>query len=129
VEAGTVAELSNLEFSIAQTEAQRKLALATLEYAYRLTCTAVEVERGITFEVAIDVLGDDMLRDEQLAERLDAHLVEACADPIDMQRDLMVGQSLLDEDVGVDEVKLRISVRSSAGDLVQGVTGVVRGRF
>lgn len=124
-----MAELSNLVLSIAQTDAQRKLALVTVEYAYRLTCSSLEVERGITFEVCVDVLGDDLLSDECLAERLDAHLVESSAEPIEMHRTITMGQSLLDEDVGVDEIKLKIRISSSAGDIVDGVTGVVRGRF
>lgn len=124
-----MAELSNLVLSIAQTEAQRKLALVTIEYAYRLTCSSLEVERGITFEACVDVLGDDLLRDECLAERLDAHLIESSAEPIEMNRTLTLGQSLLDEDVGVDEIKLKIRICSSAGDTFDGVTGVVRGRF
>ncbi len=124
-----MAELSNLELSIAQSDLQRKLALVTIEYAYRLTCTELENERGITFEASIDVLGHDLLRDECLVERIDAHLIEASPQPIDMRRELTVGQSLLDEDVGEDEVKLRIRVRSDAGDIIDGVTGVVRGRF
>ncbi|NJN52136.1 MAG: hypothetical protein HC809_10555 [Gammaproteobacteria bacterium] len=124
-----MAELSDLVLAIAQTDAQRKLALATIEYDYRLTCTALEAERGITFEASIDVLGHDLLRDECLVERIDAHLIEASDEPIQMHREITIGQSLLDEDIGVDEIKLRIRVRSDSGDVVDGVTGVVRGRF
>jgi len=124
-----VAALSDLMLSIAQTDAQKKLALVTIEYGYCLTCTPVESERGITFDISVDILGDDLLGDECLVERLDAHLVESSPAPIEMHRTIELGQSLLDEDVGVDEIKLKIRVSSSAGDVIDGVTGVVRGRF
>ncbi len=124
-----MAQLANVELTISQTDGQRRLALALLTYRYRLSCTEVEVERGVTFEISIDILGEDPLRDESLAERVDVHLVEASAEPVAAERELLVGQSLLDEDVGRDEIKVRVRVGSDAGDVIEAVSGVVRGRF
>ena len=124
-----MAQLANVELTISQSDSQRRLALALLTYRYRLTCTDVEVERGVTFEISIDVLGEDPLRDEALAERVDVHLVEASAEPVAVERELLVGQSLLDEDIGRDEVKVRVRVGSDAGDVIDAVSGVVRGQF
>lgn len=123
-----MAALADLKLRIAQTERQKRLELVELTYAYRLVCNDVERERNASFEISVDVLGHDPVRDDLLAERLDTHIVEA-AGPIEVERTLLVGQGMLDEDVGDDEIKLRVRVRNEAGDVVEGMTPVLHGRF
>jgi hypothetical protein len=121
--------VADVKLALAQSAQQQKLKLVELTYGYRLVCKAVEIERNASFEVSIDVLGDDVIRDDVMAERLDAHIVEAGTAPIVVERRLLVGASLLDEDVGDDEIKVRVRVRTEAGDIAEGISEIVRGRF
>jgi hypothetical protein len=127
-----VATLSGLILTLKQTEAQQALKIVGITYGYTLTCDAIECERNVSFDISVDILGDDLINDDVLASAVDRHIVE-CGEapplPIEMRRSFLVGQSLLDEDVGTDEIKLRIRARDSAGDEILGVTGIVRGDF
>jgi hypothetical protein len=124
-----MATLADLSLSISQTEAQRRLGLVAVRYGYRLVCHPVEIERAHSFEMSVDLLGHDLVRDDLLAERLDTHIVEAGPEPIVVERALLVGQALLDEDIGDDEIKLRVRARAESGDVVEAVTPIVHGRF
>jgi hypothetical protein len=125
-----VATLSGLILTLKQTEAQHALNIVGVSYGYTLTCTDVEAERSLSFDISVDILGDDLLRDDVLATGVDRHIVECGGtDPIEMRRSFLVGQSLLDEDIGKDEIKLRIRVRDSAGGAISADTGIVHGDF
>lgn len=118
--------------TLKQTPTQQVLKIVDLTYGYTLTCTEVECARSISFDISIDILGDDLVRDDLLAAAVDRHIVECEAthlDPIKMRRNFVVGQSLLDEDVGADEIKLRVWARDSSGGEISAMTGVVRGNF
>ena len=127
-----MAELSGVKLTLAQSDADRAVEIVQLGYSYTLTCSDVECQRNIAFDVCIDVLGHDLLRDDTLARSLDTHIVECggnSGQPIEIQRSLVVGQSLLDEDIGTDEIKLRVRARNDAGDEIAQTSGIVRGRF
>jgi len=124
-----MATLTKLTLSIGQTREQARLSLVEITYGYCLACSDVEIERNLCFEVSVDVLGDDLVRDDLLVEGLDKHLVEAGAQPIELTRKILLGQALLDEDVGDDEIKLRIRARCETGDEASAMTEVVHGRF
>ncbi len=125
-----VATLSGLILTLTQTEAQQVLKIVDISYGYTLTCTDGEVEQAPSFDVCVDILGDDLLRDEILASDVDRHLIECgSTDPIETRRSLLVGQSLLNEDIGTDEIKLHIRVRDSSGAEISALTGIVRGNF
>ena len=127
-----MAELSGVKLTLAQSDADRAVEIVHLGYSYTLTCSDVECQRNIAFDVCIDVLGHDLLRDDTLARSLDTHIVECggnSGQPIEIQRSLVVGQSLLDEDIGTDEIKLRVRARNDAGDEIAQTSGIVRGRF
>jgi hypothetical protein len=127
-----MATLSGLILTLKQTEAQQALKIVGITYGYTLTCDAIECERNVSFDISVDILGDDLVNDDVLAGGVDRHIVEcggAPPLPIEMRRSFVVGQSLLDEDAGTDEIKLRIRTRDGAGDEILAVTGVVRGDF
>jgi hypothetical protein len=127
-----VATLTGLVLTLKQTDAQQLLKIVNVIYDYTLTCNSVECERNVSFEISVDILGDDVVTDDVLAVSVDRHIVECggrSALPIEMQRSFLVGQSLLDEDVGTDEIKLRIRARDPAGDEIVADTGIVRGSF
>jgi hypothetical protein len=129
-EGSRVATLSGLILTLKQTETQRALKIVGVSYGYALTCTDVECERNLSFDISVDILGDDLLQDDVLATGVDRHIVECGGtEPIEMRRSFLVGQSLLDEDVGGDEIKLRIRARDSAGGETLADTGIVRGNF
>jgi hypothetical protein len=127
-----MAELSGLRLTLEQSDANRAVRIVRVGYQYTLTCTEVECQRHIAFDVCLDILGHDLLRDETLADGLDTHIVECGGNdgkPITLQRSLLVGQSLLDEDIGTDEIKVRVRATSDAGEQISLTSGVVRGRF
>lgn len=124
-----MATLSGLILTLQQTDAQKSLAIVTVTYGYTLTCTEIECEREVSFDVSVDVIGDDVIDDELLASEVDRHMVECDVQPIEMRRSFLVGQSLLNEDIGTDEIKLRVRVRDSVGGDISVMTGVVKGDF
>ncbi len=127
-----VATLSGLILTLRQSETEQALKLVLVSYGYTLTCTDVERERGLSFDVCVDILGDDVVRDDVLAAAIDRHIVECDSThpaSIEMRRSFFVGQSLLDEDVGTDEIKLRVYTRDSSGGEISALTGIVRGDF
>lgn len=125
-----MATLSGLILTLKQSESQKTLKIVGVSYGYTLTCTDVERERGLSFDISVDILGDDLLRDDVLAVGVDRHIVECGGnEPIEMSRNLLVGQSLLDEDIGTDEIKLRIWARDSSGGETSADTGIVHGDF
>ena len=127
-----MATWTGLILTLKQTDAQRLLKIVGVTYGYTLTCDVVECERNVSYDISVDILGDDLVRDDVLATGVDLHIVECGgppALPIEMRRSFLVGQSLLDEDVGKDEIKLRIRARDAAGDEISADTGVVHGDF
>jgi hypothetical protein len=128
-EGNRVATLSGLILTLRQTDAQKTLQTVGVTYGYTLTCTEIECERNVSFDVSVDIMGDDVVRDEVLADGVDRHIVECDRLPIEMRRTFVVGQSLLNEDVGTDEIKLRVRVRDSAGGETSAFTGIVQGNF
>jgi hypothetical protein len=128
-----MAELAIVSFTVEQTEVQVKLHTVRLEYAYTLTPSAEECRRGAVFDMSVDILGHDLLRDKVLVSGVDEHRIECAAGsarrPIAGRRDLIVGQQLLDEDIGEDEIKLRVIARPEEGEAVSVDTPVVRGDF
>jgi len=124
-----VATLSGLILTLKQTDLQKTLQIVGVAYGYTLTCSDVECERNVSFDVSVDIIGDDLIDDDLLASAVDRHMVESDPLPIEMRRNFIVGQSLLDEDVGTDEIKLRVCVRDSAGGETTAMTGIVKGDF
>lgn len=128
-----MAELAVVSFKVEQTESQVKLRTVRLEYAYTLTPSAEECRRGTTFDVSVDILGHDVLRDKVLVSGVDEHRIECEAGtprrPIPGRRELIVGQQLLDEDIGEDEIKLRVIATPDQGEQASADTPVVRGDF
>src|SRR5262245_4909798 len=128
-----MAELAIVSFKVEQTEAQVKLKTVRIEYAYTLTPSTEECRRGTVFEVAATILGDNILRDKVLATGVDEHRITCEAGmirrPISGRRELIVGQQVLDEDIGSDEIKLRVIATPDKGDPASVDTPVVRGHF
>lgn len=125
-----MATLTGLILTLKQSEVQEQLKIVGVTYGYTLTCNATECERNVSFEISADILGHDVVSDDVLAAEVDPHIVECGGTlPMEMRRSFLVGQSLLDEDVGTDEIKLRIRARDGAGDEIVATTGIVRGNF
>lgn len=128
-----MAELAIVSFKVEQTEEQAKLRTVRLEYGYTLTPSADESRLGAGFEVTANILGVDVLRDKVLVADVDVHRIEcqpgAPRRPIAGRRELLVGQDLLDEDIGSDEIKLRIVATPDKGEPTSVDTPVVLGHF
>lgn len=125
-----MATLTGLILTLTQSEVQQQLKIVAVTYGYTLTCNSIECDRNVSFEISADILGHDMVSDDVLAADVDRHIVECSGTlPIEMRRSFVVGQALLDEDVGTDEIKLRVRARDGAGDEIVANTGIVRGNF
>ena len=127
--------LTRIKLTLSQDAEQVKLKTVGISYGYTLSVSsedAAEADEPISYRISVDVLGDDLLTDDELALDVDSHSVvadEQEVQPIEMERAFVVGQALLDEDVGDDEIKLRIVVRDDTGELTSAMTDVIRGRF
>lgn len=124
--------LNRLSLTLSQDSDQEKVRIVGVAYGYALSFEPGELEEPASFRVSVDILGEDLLRDEKLAVDVDSHVVtaeEQDLGPIEVEREFCVGQSLLDEDIGEDEIKLRIVVRDDEGEVASAVTDVIRGNF
>lgn len=127
--------LTRISLTLSQDAEQVKLQTVGISYGYTLTFDVAEAEQAdepMSFRISVDVLGDDLLKDDELALDVDSHAVvtgEHEVQPITMERAFVVGQALLDEDIGEDEIKLRIVVRDDTGVLTSAMTDVIRGDF
>jgi hypothetical protein len=128
-------DLTRIKLTLSQDAEQVKLKTVGISYGYTLSLNpdeAAEADEPLTYRVSVDVLGDDLLKDDELALDVDSHAVvmgEQEPQPITMERAFMVGQDLLDEDIGDDEIKLRIVVRDDTGELASAMTDIIRGNF
>jgi hypothetical protein len=128
-------DLTRIKLTLSQEAEQVKLKTVGISYGYTLSLNAdeaAEADEPLTYRISVDVLGDDLLKDDELALDVDSHAVvmgEQELQPISMERAFMVGQELLDEDIGTDEIKLRIVVRDDTGELASAMTDVIRGNF
>ena len=127
--------LTRIRLTLSQDAEQVKLKTVGISYGYTLSLDAddeVDADEPTTYRVSVDVLGDDLLKDDELAVDVDSHAVvmsDQEAQPVTMERAFMVGQQLLDEDIGDDEIKLRIVVRDDTGELASVMTDIIRGKF
>lgn len=117
--------IDEVAFTIEQTDEQARLQVVRIGYAY-----TIRIPDRTGYHAYIDILGDDLLVDDKLAMQVDRHNV-ACTAGQDkrVERSLFVGQKLLDEDIGTDEIKLRITVTSDDDRTVSTMTPVIRGDF
>lgn len=128
-------KLTRIKLTLSQDAEQVKLKTVGISYGYTLSFSSEEAAKAdepISYRISVDVLGDDLLKDDELVLDVDSHSVvadEEDVQPIEMERAFVVGQALLDEDVGDDEIKLRIVVRDDTGELTSAMTDVIRGRF
>ncbi len=126
------AELSDLQLTLTQTHEQRLLRVVDVGYSYTLKNTTDPQLKSADnpFDVEIDILGDDVLIDDILARAVDRHSVQCEASTTQrVKRSLIVAQEVLNEDLGDDEIKLRVRVSRSEQMLVAAVTPVVGGKF
>ena len=124
--------LSNMSLTLAQSPEQSKLGIVAVGYSYRLEnpLDPAIKDSGLPFVVCIDILGDDVLTDDRLALGVDEHSIDCAPGNIcPVQRQLIVAQGLLDEDVGDDEIKLQIRVSRDGTELLTAMTPIVRGKF
>ena len=126
------ASISKLSLTLTQTREHRILGVVIVSYAYTLANTAEPGSKDpeTPFNVEIDILGDDLIMDDLLAKSVDRHSID-CAVGATVQgtRTLTVAQSLLDEDIGDDEIKLILRVQRDSEALVEATTPIVKGKF
>ena len=121
--------LDEISFTIAQDAEQHALRTVSMGYAYTIARNADEDGAG-TFTVTVDILGDDLLRDDKLALGVDEHEVVCRSGSSERrERHFVVAQSLLDNDIGTDEIKLQIHATDDRGEVVSAMTRIIKGNF
>ena len=121
--------LEKISFTIAQTAEQEATKTVRIGYAYTLIRPADEGSDD-HMTISVDILGHDPISHDNLATGVDAHHVEcAPGSKQSRERNFIVAQSLLDEDFGTDEIKLRINAADSDGQVTSVMTPVIRGNF
>lgn len=93
-------------------------ATATIAYQYILSCSKAECEAGSEFRVSADLIGDDVLFDDELGT-FDKHTIDAPSietRSTTVVRTFSVAAKLLDEDIGGDEIKVRVVARFESPD-------------
>ena len=125
-----MATLEKISFTIAQTAEQEVLKTVRIGYGYTLNRSDDPPGTDSVYTMSIDILGDDVAADDELAMGVDEHDIE-CAPGAKAthERDLIVAQSLLNEDFGTDEIKLRIRATDVQGNPISVMTSVIRGNF
>ncbi len=123
--------LSDLELTLEQSREQRQLRVVKLSYSYTLAQPDTPQRRTPPpYLISIDILGDDLLVDDVLARRIDRHELRCePGEQVSIERTLTVAQALLDEDIGDDEIKLKIQVQLDDTLIVEAFTPIVRGKF
>ena len=121
--------LSALMIKLEQTAEQRAGKTVSVTYGYTLTTAASQCRDDRSCTVTVDILGHDLLVDDKLALGVDAHQVALDRVEISNERTFVVDQELLNEDIGTDEIKLRINATDDRGNTVSGVTDIIRGDF
>jgi hypothetical protein len=107
------AELTHLTLTLSQNQEQRVLRVVEVTYAYSLhnRSEAGTKDPGTPFWCTVDILGEDIFTDDLLAVNIDAHSTHCEPDTTErVERCFIVAQGVLDEDIGDDEIKLRLRV-------------------
>jgi len=125
-------ELKQLQLTLEQSQEQRLLRVVRVGYAYTLSNPGEPgvKEPSAPFVGEIDIFGDDLLSDDLLAKGVDQHEFD-CAPGSEtrIERRLIVAQAVLDEDIGDDEIKLRIRVSRDKDAPLSAFTPIVKGKF
>lgn len=122
---------TNIKLTLEQTAQHQVLHLVRVGYSYDLTHPGPSGQAAdAPFVGTIDILGDDLIHDDLLATAVDAHEFDcAPGDTVTIERSFLVGQSLLDEDIGDDEIKVTIKISREGVEVGQAMSPIVRGRF
>lgn len=104
-------------------------SVCSITYSYTLICDEAEVRVGLGFTVWCEVWGKDVFVDDVLGNLVyDTHTVQAS--PRSMHaRSFIVPCSILDEDLGKDELYVKVCATSTLGATACGLSAVVQDRF
>jgi len=104
-------------------------SICTIFYSYDILCDAKEQELGIGFSVWVELWGKDLLFDDLLGDLMyDTHSVSA-QHRISQNRHFVVPCDILDEDIGTDEIYLKVNATSTLGITMSALSPILRDRF
>jgi len=104
-------------------------SVCSIKYSYTLVCDEAEVRLGLGFTLWCELWGQDVFVDDVLGQLVyDTHTLAAA--PRSMHtRSFIVPCSILDEDLGMDEVYAKVCATSSLGVTCCGASSIVRDHF
>lgn len=104
-------------------------SICSILYNYTLICDPAEVDIGLGFSVWCELWGKDVIVDDLLGDLMnDPHTISSRPQQI-VSRSFQVPCSVLNEDIGEDEIYIRVHARSSIGTTVAAVSNIVTDRF
>ena len=71
-------DLTRIKLTLSQEAEQVKLKTVGISYGYTLSLNAdeaAEADEPLTYRISVDVLGDDLVKDDKLALDVDSHAV------------------------------------------------------
>lgn len=104
-------------------------SLCTIQYSYVLSCDDAEIEDQAAFTVWCELWGKDMIVNDALGDpAYDSHTVPA-APRCSAARSFTVPCSVLDEDLGSDEIFVKVVAISTLGSTASASSAVISDRF
>jgi len=123
-----MAEIQSITFSITRTSHSIG-HICRVDYSYYLFIDPEQYKHGDSFTVFVELYGNDLAYDQPLGEEFyDAHLIQHNSE-MPVERNFIVSCEVLDEKLGVDEIYLKLIVKSSAGGVFTANSDIVRDRF
>lgn len=123
-----MAEIQSLTFSITRTSSPVG-HICRVDYSYYLFIDPQEYRHEDSFSVVVELHGDDIAHDQSLGEHFyDAHIVQKDS-KMPAERGFIVDCEVLNEALGVDQIYLKLIVRSSEGQVLTAKSGIIKDRF
>ena len=103
--------------------------ICNVVYSYYLHIDPQQYQHGDSFNVVVELHGDDVIYDRTLGERFyDAHVLDRNI-PMPVERRFIVPCEALDESLGNDRIYMKLLIKSSEGELLAARSGTVVDRF
>ena len=103
--------------------------ICEVEYSYSLDIEPERFLAGDGFSVVVQLHAEDTVFDQFLGQRFyDAHVVDH-QQAMPVKRRFMVPCEVLDEELGVDRIYLKLIVKSSDGEVLSQRSATIKDRF
>ena len=127
-ETNQMAEIQSLTFTITRTSSPIG-HICRIDYSYYLSIDQQEFRRGCSYNVVVELRGDDIAHDKPLGEAFyDAHVTNKDS-KMPTERNFIVDCEVLNEALGMDQIYLKLIIKSSEGETLTAKSGTIKDRF